>query len=83
MVCSECVDSYICDDFVINDTRSRLLDQLRNKFKSLNSDDSVDCPQSTQNAQNSQNIKSCAVKRKGSLENQQKSNNKKVSFVDN
>lgn len=74
--------SYSCDDFVINDTRSHLLDQLRNKFKALNNSDNYSSePNNTQNIQNAQNMKSCAVKRKGSLENHQKpNNNKKVCF---
>ncbi|CAG2101490.1 unnamed protein product [Medioppia subpectinata] len=66
---------YLCDDFVVNDTRTRLLHHLRKKFQSRN--DPENCGH-TQSQQNAQNMKSCGVagKRKGSLENQQQSSKK-------
>ncbi|XP_054160196.1 ubiquitin carboxyl-terminal hydrolase 3-like [Oppia nitens] len=75
-LCFDCtsfaVFCYLCDDFVINDTRSRHLHHLRNKFQS--NIDPENCRQNQQNAQNSH--KSNGVKKKS--ENQQKSNNKKM-----
>lgn len=29
-------DSYVCDDYVINDTRSRHIEQLRSKLQAVN-----------------------------------------------